>query len=136
MATKVGQWIRKNPRYNTDPAFKAAVNGLDASLISGGSDNESDEHYKELDRKLAKLYPELAPRVKKPLRRHPSSQQSRDSSPGERRPSGDAAVRVKKDGRLQIPRAKLERIKVNMQRFNMEPTDANIREYIQNNPGI
>lgn len=134
VATKVNQWKRRNPRYSTDAAFASVVNGLDAALIQSGSDNESDTHYKELDKKLHKLYPELAPKVRT-QRRHPSQQQSRESSPGQRRVPGDARVRVK-GGKLSIAPAKLERIKANMQRFNIEPTAANIKEYVQNNPGI
>lgn len=134
VATKVNQWKRRNPRYSTDAAFASVVNGLDAALIQSGSDNESDTHYKELDKKLHKLYPELAPKVRT-QRRHPSQQQSRESSPGQRRAVGDTKVRVK-GGKLSIAPAKLERIKANMQRFNIEPTAANIKEYVQNNPGI
>jgi hypothetical protein len=132
--TKVTQWKRKNPRYERDPEFAAAVNAIDASLAAGGSNPESDDHYKELDRRLKKLSP---PKVKTPQRRHPSQQQSREESPSVvRRSAGDARVQVK-NGKIKISPAKLQRVKENMSRFGLDPTNKkDLQDYILNNPGL
>jgi NADH dehydrogenase/NADH:ubiquinone oxidoreductase subunit G len=130
--TKVAQWKRKNPRYAKDPEFAAAVNGIDSALVSSGSNPESDEHYKEIDRRLAKLFP--ASRKTPPPRRHPSSQQVREEAP--RRQAGDAKVTVK-GGKIKISPAKLARVKANMRTFGLDPTNpTDLKDYILNNPGL
>lgn len=129
---KINQWKRRNPRYATDKDFAVVVNGLDGALLAAGSDNETDEHYQALDKKLRKLYPELAPKVKAKQRRHPSAQQE---SGGARRSAGDAKVKIK-GGKLSISPAKMERIKANMEKFGLDTSPAGIKEYVQNNPGL
>lgn len=130
--TKVAQWKRKNRRYETDPNFAAAVNGIDAELARGGSNPESDEHYAEIDRRLKKLFPGK----KVPPRRHPSQQIEREESPSTRRQAGDARVTVK-GGKIKISPAKLARVKTNMVRFGLDPSNKkDLQDYILNNPGL
>lgn len=135
---KANQWKRRNPRYESDAEFREVVNGLDRALASEGSNPESDDHYAAIDKRLRKLYPELAPRVrqKTPVRKHPSQQQAREGSPGDRRQAGDAKVTIK-GGKVKISPAKLARVKANMSRFGLDPTDPKeLKEYILNNPGL
>jgi hypothetical protein len=130
-ATKVAQWKRRNPRFESDPEFKAVVIALDQELARGGSNPESDDHYKELDRRLKKLYPEHATRTK--VRRHPSQQIEREAAPATRRRTA-ATV---KGGKLTLPKSKLDRIKANMARFGLDSSDPKaLRDYILNNPGL
>lgn len=134
--TKVAQWTRKNPRFNADPEFAEVVRGIDRALVGQGSNPEDDEHYEEIDKRVRKLYPELTPRRKTPPRKHPSSQVSREGSPSQRRPSGDAKVTVNGD-KIKISPAKLARVKENMARFGLDPSDKkDLKEYILNNPGL
>lgn len=132
--TKVAQWKRKNPRYDRDPDFAAAVNGLDSELARGGSNPESDEHYAEIDRRLKKLFPDHGKKLVQ--RRHPSTQQAREESPAVRRTNGDARVTVR-GNKIKISPAKLERVKQNMTRFGLDPSNKkDLHDYIVNNPGL
>lgn len=132
--TKVAQWKRKNPRYERDPNFAAAVNGIDSELARGGSNPESDEHYKEIDRRLKKLFPDHGKKLVQ--RRHPSQQLEREESPSTRRAPGDARVMVK-GNKIKISPAKLERVKANMTRFGLDPSNKkDLHDYIVNNPGL
>lgn len=132
--TKVAQWKRKNPRYEKDADFAAAVNGLDAELARGGSNPESDDHYKEIDRRLRKLFPEHGKKLVQ--RRHPSQQLAREESPSARRTNGDARVTVR-GNKIKISPAKLERVKTNMTRFGLDPSNKkDLQDYILNNPGL
>lgn len=134
VVTKVAQWKRKNPRYERDPDFAAAVNGLDAELTRGGSNPESDDHYKEIDRRLKKLFPEHGKKAVQ--RRHPSAQLAREESPSARRSNGDARVTVR-GNKIKISPAKLERVKTNMARFGLDPSNKkDLQDYILNNPGL
>lgn len=136
--TKVAQWKRRNPRYERDPVFAAAVNALDGELVRSGSNPESDDHYKEIDRRLRKTFPDYkAPGTKRPIqRRHPSQQVDREASPTQRRPAGDGRV-VVSGNKIKISPAKLKRVKENMARFGLDPTSKrDIQDYILNNPGI
>ena len=50
--------------------------------------------------------------------------------------SGDAKVTIK-GGKVKISPAKLARVKANMSRFGLDPTDPKeLKEYILNNPGL
>jgi hypothetical protein len=132
--TKVAQWKRKNPRYERDADFAAAVNGLDAELARGGSNPESDDHYKEIDRRLKKLFPEHGKKAVQ--RRHPAQQLAREESPSTRRTNGDARVTVR-GNKIKISPAKLERVKNNMTRFGLDPSNKkDLQDYILNNPGL
>lgn len=133
--TKVNQWRRKNPRFDTDPEFAEVVRGIDRALVAQNSNPESDEHYEAIDKRLKKMFPELAPRRKTPPRQHPSSQVTRESAP-QRRQNSDARVTVKGD-KIKISPAKLARVKQNMSRFGLDPTNPkDLKEYILNNPGL
>lgn len=131
---KVAQWKRKNPRYQKDQEFAAAVNGIDQALVANGSNPESDEHYKEIDRRIRKLFPGYGEPRKQ--RRHPSQQMAREESPSQRRPPGDARVTVR-GGKIKISATKLARVKENMARFGLDPTNKkDLQDYILNNPGL
>lgn len=130
---KVAQWKRKNPRYDTDPVFAAAVNAIDNRLAAGGSNPESDAHYRAIDAELKKQGL-IKIRAKTPARRHPSSQVSRESAPMQRRRGGEQKA-VIKDGKLRVSKSRLERAKQTMAKFGMDPSNKNdIRDFFLNNP--
>lgn len=130
--TKVAQWKRRNQLYGKNPAFTAAVNGIDGQLTAAGSNPESDEHYERLDRQLKKHFPQFYKKRPAP-RRHPSDQTPREGSPGQRRRIEQGRPQIR-NGRLQVPKSELTRIKANMVKFGMDPNDPkDVKEYLQNN---
>lgn len=136
MAIKVDQWKRKNPRYETDLMFREAVNGIDRALAASGSNPETDEHYEKIDAELRKRGLIKAKVKTPPPRRHPSAQVTRESAPAGRRQAGDAKVQVR-GNTIKISKAKLDRIKVNMAKFGLDPNNKeHLRDHILNNPGI
>lgn len=68
------QWKRKHQRYNTDSNFAAVANALDTAIAKDGFDKNSDEYWRELDRRMKRLYPKeygVKPGQRTP--RHPAS---------------------------------------------------------------
>lgn len=130
--TKANQWKRKNPRYTSDPEFAEVVNGIDRSLITAGSNPESDAHYAAIDARVRKLFPT----VRKPVRKHPSSQVPREGSIRQQSRGADTRVEIK-GNKIKIAPGKLAKIKANMVRFGLDPENKkDLFDHIQNNPGI
>lgn len=135
VATRANQWMRKHPRFNTDPEFQAAVRGLDQAVKAAGFDPETDEYFEELDKRVKKQYPEEYPKVRdKGRRRGPSEHRgSGRSEPGVRRTERPGKF-VIKDGKLRVPAAELKRIQANMVRYGMNPSDPeDVKAYVMNN---
>lgn len=129
--TKVAQWKRRNPLYAKDPAFAAAVHGTDQELSRSGSNPESDSHYEKLDRLLKKRFPQFY-KPKRELRTHPSAQ-PRGAAPAQRRSTEQRGATVR-NGKLSVPPGEMNRIKANMAKFGMDPSNPNdVKEYLQNN---
>lgn len=136
VATRANQWMRKHPRFNTDPEFQAAVRGLDQAVKAAGFDPETDEYFEELDRRVKKQYPDEYPKVRdKTRRRGPSEHRgsARGSEPGARRTERAGKFTIK-DGKLRVPAAELKRIQANMVRYGMNPSDPeDVKAYVMNN---
>lgn len=132
LLAKVSRWKRQHPEYMSDASFRQDVDSIDNGLAKQGLDPESDEYYKALDKKLAKLYPKYYKRKDREEarpRRHPSAQvRSEGARPMQKR------VQITADGKIRMPASELARIKKNIQKFGLDPEDpANIREYVNNN---
>jgi hypothetical protein len=137
---KVNQWMRKHPRYKRDVVFQGFVKGVDREVASDGFDPESDEFYRELDRRIKKRYPEEYKGERKrdedtdtgeeedpkPRRKHPSANLRRGGD-GQSKKVGDFQIRGNK--------VKLtDRQRANMRAFGMDPTNKDdVREYVSNN---
>lgn len=127
---KVDQWKRRHQRYSTDPEFASAANVIDARLASEGLDPESDEYYKELDKRLAKLYPdEYRGQQRRETRRHPSQHQPREID-GRRQPRRAGHFEVGKNGQVRLTKFDVQ----TMRDFGLDPSNKDdVRAYINEN---
>jgi len=138
---KVKQWMRKHPRYNRDITFQGFVRGVDKALAADGFDPETDEYYREMDKRIKKRYPEEYKMQRKdedldaeeteeedppPRRKHPSANLRR----GNDKPSKSAKEFNIQNGKVTLT----DRQKANMRKFQMDPTNKDdVREYVLNN---
>lgn len=135
--TKSDQWIRKHGRYNTDKEFAATARTVDQQVSAAGFNPETDEYYKELDKRMSKFYPKefkggRVTEVIPPRRKHPAS--------GLRRDEGGAAPSTKKKtvgGNFEMKNGRVmltpRHIKT-MRDFNMDPTNPNdVRDFVEQN---
>jgi hypothetical protein len=84
------QWKRKHQRYNTDENFKAVANAMDVRIANDGFDKNTDEYWRELDRRMKKLFPKeygVKPGDRRP--RHPAAGPGGDEDASPRRPGND-----------------------------------------------
>ena len=65
------QWKRKHQRFNTDPAFKAAVIAIDKQVADDGFNRNGDDYWKEVDKRVKKMFPNEY-RDMPPRREHPA----------------------------------------------------------------
>jgi hypothetical protein len=138
---KVKQWQRKHPRFQRDIEFQGFVRGADKAVAAAGFDPETDEYYKELDRRIKKRYPEEYKMERRqrdedtdeteeetpaPRRRHPSQQLRRGNDRG-----------TKDVGGFKVRGTKVTlsaRQKANMRNFQMDPSNPDdVKEYVLNN---
>lgn len=130
VARKVDQWKRQHPRYNKDAEFAGAANGIDIALSNEGYDPESREYYVELDKRLAKRFPEeyKGRKPEREQRRHPS--QNLRGEGGNRKPTKQGNFEIGKDGRVKLSKFDVQ----TMRMFNLDPDNAaDVREYVNNN---
>lgn len=126
---KVDQWKRRHQRYSTDPEFASAANVIDARLAAEGLDPESDEYYKELDKRLAKHYPDEYRGQRKETRRHPSQHQPREID-GRRQPRRAGHFEVGKNGQVRLTKFDVQ----TMRDFGLDPSNKDdVRAYINEN---
>lgn len=131
---KLDQWFRKHPRFNRDPEFADIVRVIDKAVARDHFDPETDEYYREVDKRLRKHYPEEYKNVKadegdEPQRRNkPPSQGFRREAPAQRkRTVGGFEVQGKS---IKLSPRQVENMKV----FGMDPQNpADVREYVGNN---
>jgi hypothetical protein len=120
------QWIRKHSRYHSDPVFRAAAIALDKKLLAEGSDNADSDHYKKIDRELARRFPEeykTAPR----RRKEPVVYDAR-SGGDEREDRKGGFIRRGKKVIISAKQAE------NMRRFGLDPESADdVKAYVREN---
>jgi len=138
---KVKQWVRKHPRYNRDVEFASFVKGVDKAVAQAGFDPESDEFYRELDRRIKRRFPEEYKMGRKdkdvdaedeteeeerPRRKHPSANLRR----GGDKPTKDAGGFNIKGGKVRLTPRQMS----NMRNFQLDPSNPDdVREYVINN---
>lgn len=139
---KVKQWVRKHPRYQRDIEFQSFVKGVDKAVAQAGYDPESDDFYRELDRRIKKRYPEEYKMGKsrdediddegeeeetpKPRRKHPSANMRR----GNDKPAKENGGFNIKNGKVRLTPRQMQ----NMRAFQMDPSNPDdVREYVTNN---
>lgn len=126
-------WMRKHGRFNSDPAFKAFVQATDKTIAAEGFDMEDESYYSELDKRVAKRFPEEFPNLKRkqedgPRRRHPARGSDPDESQGGA-PREQGGFRRTRKG-FQMSESQLK----NMRRFGMDPdNEADRKAYVLNN---
>lgn len=130
--TKVEQWTRKHGRFNTDKEFGATARAVDSQVNAAGFNPETDEYYKELDRRMAKFYPkEFGVKKAVPkVRKHPASgiRQNEGGAPARTKPKS-TAFEVR-NGRIYLSPRQVEI----MRQFQLDPTDPNhVRDFVEQN---
>lgn len=118
------RWLRQHGElFRSDPVFKAAAEAADKQLAIKGSVPNSEEHFKALNKILAKRFPEEFPNERgkdgKNIRRAPIGGGDEDSAPpakGRQRYNGDIQV---KGGKASLSKQH-EKI---MRDFGMDPDD-------------
>ena len=133
--TKSAAWIRKHNRFNSDKEFSETAKAVDAQVAAAGFDAETDEYYKELDKRMSKFYPKefkLAAKLNQepPARRKPPVS-------GMRREEGGKTVVKQKSGPFAVKGGKViltaRNIKT-MQDFGLDPRNANdVRDFVEQN---
>jgi hypothetical protein len=132
--TKSAQWVRKHGRFNTDPSFKATAQSVDAQVAAAGFDPESDEYYKEIDKRMAKFYPkefQLARKTNEtpPARKKPPVSGSRNDNAGKKPVKTSGPFKVQ-NGKVILSARNLQ----TMRDFGMDPTNPNdVRDFVQQN---
>lgn len=128
---KVEQWMRKHPKYRTDEAFAGFVKAVDKQVAADGFDPETDDYYKELDKRVKTRFPEeyKGSKATEEVRRNkpPTLGLRRESSQG--KPRGEFETR---NGKVSLTKAQLQ----NMRVFGLDPTNIeHIAEYAKNGRG-
>jgi hypothetical protein len=122
------QWLRKHPRYGTDPEFQALVKAIDKKVASEGFDQATPEYYEELDRRVKKRFPEEYKREAPKKRRHPTQGGSDDSANA--RPRNDSNGFERRGNRVKLSPAQVQ----NMRRFGLDPDKPeDVKAYVVNN---
>lgn len=132
--TKSAQWVRKHSRFNTDASFKATAQTVDSQVAAEGFDPETDDYYKEIDKRMARFYPkefQLARKTNEvpPVRKKPPVSGTRNDA-GQKKP-------VKTSGPFKVQNGKVILTSRNLQTmrdFGLDPTNPNdVRDFVQQN---
>jgi hypothetical protein len=127
---KVQQWVRKHPRFNRDPEFGEIARVIDKQVARDGYDPETDEFYEEVDKRLAKRFPDeyKGQRKEGERRNKPPSQGFRREAGGPKtKQIGNFEVR---GGKIKLTESQVK----NMRTFGFDPSNAeDVRDYISNN---
>ena len=95
------RWMRQHGQsYRTDPVFKAAAEAADKQLATSGSNPNTELHFEELNKILAKRFPEEFPHIKagkKALNRNraPIGGGEDEAPTGQRRRTNTGDIEVK-----------------------------------------
>jgi hypothetical protein len=130
------QWMRKHTRFQTDPEFNALAITVDRQIKAAGFDPETEEYYRELDKRFPEEYrtsgrrSEREDRDEPRRRKAPTQDMSRNTggARNQRKASPDGFTRR---GNTIIVSA---RQKANMRKFGLDPDNKNdLKGYVRDN---
>jgi hypothetical protein len=132
--TKAEQWIRKHQRFNTDAEYNATAKSVDSQVKAAGFDPETDDYYKELDKRMSKFYPkEFASAIKKivpKVRKHPASGIRQNEGGGTKPVTKKSGAFEVRNGRVYLTPRQVQ----TMRTFQMDPTNPNdVRDFVEQN---
>lgn len=134
-ATKVTQWKRKHPRFNTDPKFASAAKVYEQEAFAAGLNPEQQEFFDYLDEGMARHYPKefgkKTPVDNKKQRKHPSAQMSRDTDTRQAKSRDKDPTHIPvKNGKARLSTRHQEI----MREFGLDPTNKDdVAEFVRNN---
>lgn len=130
--TKSEQWIRRHPRFTSDSEFANTAKVVDSQVARDGFNPETDEYYKEVDKRMSKFYPKefgggkIVPKVRK----HPASGMRQNEG-------GGGKPAAKKNGAFEMRGGKVyltQRQVQTMRTFQLDPTNPNdVRDFVEQN---
>lgn len=135
VARKAEQWKRRHPRFKTDTEFAEVARGIDRALGREGIDPETDEFWKEMDKRVGKLYPSKKKQGDEDNEAEPGRRSKPPSQNARRETDGKRAMKMRGPFEVRGKSIYLSaRQKANMEIFGMDPkNEADVREYIRNN---
>lgn len=119
------RWMRQHGRrYNSDEVFKRSAETISAQLIREGFPANDPDHFTELNKRLASMFPKEFPKGNQARRRPPIGSGEESGAPERTEGRGD-----KLDIRVRGNRAQLTREHESiMRKFGMDPEDAEDRK--------
>lgn len=132
---KSEQWIRRHGRFTTDKEFAATARSVDSQVAAAGFNPETDEYYKEMDKRMAKFYPKEFKLAVKTNQDPP--RRTKPPVNSNRREEGGVNKTPKKMGPFAVRNGKViltARNIATMQSFGLDPKNANdVRDFVEQN---
>jgi hypothetical protein len=132
---KSDQWIRRHNRFTTDKEFAATAKSVDSQVAAAGFNPETDEYYKELDKRMSKFYPKEFKLAAKMNQEAP--RRTKPPVTGSRREEGGGSKVPKKLGPFAVRNGKVLLTPRNIQTmrdFGLDPQNANdVRDFVEQN---